>query len=144
VRRSGHDKAPPRIIGSASQVSLQSEYQSPASRLSRSGSINAPVTTRIYCRPTVSDLRLHISGSNEQARYIALNHYCWGGQDPLWTLLANLREHPTKLRFDLQKTRHQVRIYGLILYEVSIIQDPLEDWAREAASMGSVMKMPTS
>ena len=56
----------------------------------------APFPTRIlYCGPAESDLRLHIPGSNEQALLLL------GSQEPLWTLLANLREHTTKLRFDL-------------------------------------------
>ncbi|KAF4825353.1 Serine/threonine-protein kinase Nek7 [Colletotrichum tropicale] len=79
------------------------------------------------------------------APYVALSH-CWGTGNRFITLKSNLEEHKKHIGLDLlpETFKDAVRITRALSYRflwidsLCIVQDDLEDWENEAASMEQV------
>ncbi|KAF1968012.1 HET-domain-containing protein, partial [Bimuria novae-zelandiae CBS 107.79] len=88
--------------------------------------------------------RLYVS-NNECANYVTLSH-CWGGVKPLITTTDTLEARTTCIPYDtLPKTfqdavmiTRSLGVEYLWIDSLCIIQDSVDDWAKEAASMKDV------
>jgi hypothetical protein len=102
-------------------------------------------TRVIYVGKHDLNLRLHISGPGQRARYVALSH-CWGGSKPLITTTENISSYIVNLPYErLPRTFYEAiivtRAMGLDyiwIDSLCIIQNSIEDWTNEAACMATV------
>ncbi|KAL3426417.1 heterokaryon incompatibility protein [Phlyctema vagabunda] len=87
------------------------------------------------------------SSTNFQPEYVALSH-CWGPPElrPITTTKANLKERMARISMsdlsntfqDAVRTTRQIGERYLWIDSLCIIQDDIDDWAREAALMADV------
>jgi hypothetical protein len=85
--------------------------------------------------------------NNKPGTYCALS-YCWGRHPSLRTTKATLAKHQESVPMrDLPKTlreailaARQLSIQYIWIDALCIVQDDLDDWAREAASMASIYR----
>lgn len=97
-----------------------------------------------------SSLRLHLSGPDEKAPYVALS-YCWGGPQDITTTLMTLQSHTTclpaeKLPRTIQDAITVTRSLGiryLWIDALCIIQDDQADKLGEISAMGGVYRNAT-
>lgn len=91
------------------------------------------------------DIRLIETTGRREVTYVCLSH-CWGGHQPIRTLLENIERHKTGIQWDcLPKTFQDavtvVRRSGLRylwIDSLCIIQDSSSDWEAEAARMADI------
>ncbi|KAL6711578.1 hypothetical protein ACN47E_004512 [Coniothyrium glycines] len=91
-----------------------------------------------------ADIHLHVS-LGQRAEYAALSH-CWGGRIEAVLLnktLIALQEHidiqtlPPNFKDAIMITR-QLKLRFLWIDSLCIVQDSIEDWARESKNMGAI------
>ncbi len=83
----------------------------------------------------------------QRSPYITLSH-CWGGEQPLVTTVATLRERRKGISMELFPALYQdairvtreLGIKYLWIDSLCILQDCKDDWAREAAKMADVYR----
>lgn len=113
---------------------------------------NTKLPTRILDVGTINQplLCLRDGPSLGAAPYVALSH-CWGAGSRFVTLRSNLEEHKTHIELELlPKTfKDAVRVTRALSFRflwidsLCIVQDDLEDWETEAASMEQVFSFAT-
>ncbi|KAF4627580.1 hypothetical protein G7Y89_g10574 [Cudoniella acicularis] len=100
----------------------------------------------VYIEPETGKCRLYESGG-EHENYVTLSH-CWGSLTILTTKKNNLSLHkksielaalPKTFQDAIQVTR-SLGIRYLWIDSLCIVQDDLEDWARESSRMASIYR----
>jgi hypothetical protein len=97
-----------------------------------------------------SPIKLHISKDEERGQYAALS-YCWGGEQPITTTVANLSTYirglPAhllpKTLSDAIKVAQKTGMRFLWIDALCIIQDDAKDKLAQIAKMGTIYKNAT-
>lgn len=108
---------------------------------------NTPLPTRVVnVGSDTLEPYLYIT-KQENAKYVTLSH-CWGETMPMATTLATLEQRTREITFsELPKTfqdaiiiTRKLNFQYLWIDSLCIIQDLEQDWANEAAKMGSIYR----
>ena len=103
--------------------------------------------SRILDITSPSEVKLHVSTSDERAHYIYLSHY-WGTKQLIRTVKSSLERHQRGLEMEyLPKTfQHAIAVARdldvryIWIDSLCIIQDDIDDWRREGSKMATIYR----